>query len=316
MQNIEEKIRGMVVGSVVGDALGMPLEFHPARPLAGLVRDMEMGPLPAGTFTDDTEMALALADSLIAHSPLDGDDFTQRLLAWLQNRPADIGIHTANVLNRIASGVSWQQAAEQVQAEDPENAGNGSLMRAWPVAAMHHANLGLLIGESRLQSQLTHVHPDCVNACVFVNLLLSDLIHRDIGKTTDAALRESIASSLTKVSLGREFELVVNLAPVRQRSSLRNSGWVRHTLESACWAVLTTHSFEEALISAVNLGNDADTAGAVTGAIAGALYGFDAIPDRWKGAIHGEYPLRSGRIWFLQDFVNLADEMMDASKSN
>jgi len=314
MQNIEEKIRGMVVGSVVGDALGMPLEFHPPRPLTGLVRDMEMGPLPPGTFTDDTEMALALAESLIDHSPLDGNDFTQRLLAWLQNRPADIGIHTARVLNLIASGVGWQQASALVQGEDPENAGNGSLMRTWPVAAMHHANLGLLIGESRLQSQLTHAHADCVNACVFLNLILADLIHRDNRKTTDAALRESIASSLTKVSLGKEFELMVSLAPVRQRGSLVNSGWVRHTLESAFWAVLTTQTFEEALVSAVNLGHDSDTAGAVTGAIAGALYGIGAIPEPWKEAIHGEYPLRSGRIWFLQDFINLADEMMEKSE--
>jgi len=311
MQNVEDKIRGMVVGAVTGDALGMPLEFHPPRPLNRLVRDMEIGPLPAGTFTDDTEMALALAESLLEHSPLEGGDFAQRLLAWLRNRPADIGIHTSRVLNLIAAGINWQEAAERVQREDPGNAGNGSLMRAWPVAAVHHANLGLLIAESRLQSQITHAHPDCVNACVFLNLVLSDLIHRDSNKPTGAAIRESIAASLTKVSLGSEFELVVNLAPVRQRENLANSGWVRHTLESAFWAVLTTYTFEEALVSVVNLGNDADTAGAVTGAIAGALYGYAAIPEHWKGAIHGEYPLRSGRIWFLQDFINLADEMME-----
>ena len=94
--------------------------------------------------------------------------------------------------------------------------------------------------------------------------------------------------------------------PVRMRNDLKNSGWVRHTLETALWATMTTLSFEEALVKAVNLGNDADTGGAITGAIAGALYGLSGIPARWKEAIHGEYPLRSGKLWFLNDFIDLA----------
>ncbi len=309
MQNPTDKIRGLVVGAVIGDALGMPLEFHPPRPPSRLVREMEEGPLPAGNFTDDTEMALALAESLLEHSPLDGQDFTRRLLDWFQHHPSDVGIHTANVLRLIANGVGWQDAAVQSQKEDPDNAGNGSLMRAWPVAAARHMNLGLLIAESRLQSQVTHARPDCVNACVFLNLILADLIHRDSSKPTNAALRESIAGSLTKVSLGKEFELSIELAPVRQRVNLKNTGWVRHTLESAFWAALTTTSFEEALVNVVNLGQDADTTGCVTGALVGALYGFEALPTRWKESVHGEYPLRSGHLWFLQDFVNLADEL-------
>jgi len=103
--------------------------------------------------------------------------------------------------------------------------------------------------------------------------------------------------------------LVIDLAPVRSRDNLRNTGWVRHTVESALWAVLTTRSFEEALVKAVNLGNDADTGGAITGAIAGALYGLSGIPTRWKEAIHGVYPLRSGKLWFLNDFIDLADRL-------
>ncbi len=79
---------------------------------------------------------------------------------------------------------------------------------------------------------------------------------------------------------------------MRFRKDLPNTGWVRHTLESALWAVLTTQSFEEALVQAVNLGNDADTTGAVAGAIAGAIYGLSGIPTRWKDVLHGEYPLQ------------------------
>jgi ADP-ribosyl-[dinitrogen reductase] hydrolase len=96
---------------------------------------------------------------------------------------------------------------------------------------------------------------------------------------------------------------------MRSRHDLKNTGWVLHTLESSLWAALTTQSFEEALVQAVNLGSDADTTGTVTGTIAGAMYGVNAIPARWKDLLHGEYPLKSGRIWLTQDFINLADKL-------
>lgn len=309
MQKITEKIRGLILGAACGDALGMPLEFGAPRPLNSLCREMIPGRLPAGTFTDDTEMALAVAESLLAHSPLDAQDLVQRFSTWYQFHPPDVGVHTAKVLNLISKGISWQDAVLRVQQDNQTSAGNGSLMRAWPITAARHANLGLLIAESRLQSQITHTHVDCINSCIFLNLVLADLIHRDQSKPPNLALRESIASSLSKVSLGKEFELMLELAPVRQRGQLQNSGWVRQTLESALWAALNSQTFEDALVNAVNLGNDADTAGCITGAIAGAMYGIDAIPLRWKDALHGEYPLRSGRLWFAQDFIRLADDL-------
>lgn len=309
MQNIDEKIRGMVVGAVIGDALGMPLEFHPPRPLNAFVTEMEEGPLPAGCFTDDTEMSLAVAESLLAKSPLDAQDLSDRFVQWYASRPSDVGIHTSRVLELIQAGSSWQQAVKKAQDEEPDNAGNGSLMRAWPVAAVRWNDPGLLIAESRLQSEITHPHQDCLNGCVLLNLVLVHLIRRDDRESPDEALREALASALEQVSLDDQFALTVHLAPVRLRENLKNSGWVRHTLESALWGVLTTQSFEEALVKVVNLGHDADTAGCVTGAVAGAMYGLDGIPARWKEEIHGEYPLRSGRMWFLQDFIQLADKL-------
>jgi ADP-ribosyl-[dinitrogen reductase] hydrolase len=96
---------------------------------------------------------------------------------------------------------------------------------------------------------------------------------------------------------------------MRSREDLKNSGWALHTIESALWATLTTQSFEEALVQAVNLGNDTDTTGSVTGVIAGAMYGLSGIPARWKDLLHGEYPLKSGHIWLAQDFCDLADQL-------
>jgi ADP-ribosyl-[dinitrogen reductase] hydrolase len=99
---ITDRLQGIAIGAAVGDALGMPLEFHPTRPVYDLQTEMTDGPLPAGSFTDDTEMALALAESLLAHDPLDPDDLVARFTAWYRSSPPDIGIHTSRVLGMVA----------------------------------------------------------------------------------------------------------------------------------------------------------------------------------------------------------------------
>jgi ADP-ribosyl-[dinitrogen reductase] hydrolase len=312
----QDRLRGIAVGAVVGDALGMPLEFHPARPIYDLQTEMTEGPLPAGSFTDDTEMALALAEVLLVFTSLDPDDLAQRFAAWYQSNPPDIGIHTGRVLGLIAEGTTWQEASHKAQEEDPENASNGSLMRAWPVAIARWQQPDQLIEETRLQSLITHTHPDCLGACTLLNYTLYELIHRPAEIAPDAALREAISIAADKAELAKDFRLLVELAGVRSRETLANTGWVRHTVECALWAVLTTRSFEEALVQAVNLGEDADTTGCVAGAIAGALYGLEAIPRRWKEVLRGKYPLGSDHIWSATDLVNLADKLAGQSTTH
>ena len=126
---LQDRARGCAVGAAVADALGMPLEFGPRRPAGRLVREMQAGRIPAGTFTDDTEMALALADSLLAHRPLDPADLARRFADWVQAGPDDVGIHTRAVLSRVAAGEPWDRAVEAVQHQRPGSAGNGSVMR-------------------------------------------------------------------------------------------------------------------------------------------------------------------------------------------
>ena len=308
MSDLQDRLRGIVVGAAVGDALGMPLEFHPARPEHARVDEMIDGPLPAGTFTDDTEMALCLAESLLLTSPLSSRDLAARFTAWYQSRPSDVGIHTAKVLAAIASGSTPSQAAYDVQAADPDSAGNGGVMRAWPVAVARHANPGLLAAETRLQCEVTHVHADSINGALLLNFILFHIL-QNLSAPQELVIRQAIMQAVAQTPLDADFLLAVNLAALRLPVDLKNSGWVRHTLESALWAVQTTRSFEEALIKVVNLGNDADTAGSVTGAIAGALYGLQGIPQRWRRVLHGEYPIRSGKLWFEQDFIHLADQL-------
>jgi ADP-ribosyl-[dinitrogen reductase] hydrolase len=297
-----DRMRGCAVGAAVGDALGMPLEFGPRRPLERLVRDMQPGRIPAGSFTDDTEMALALADSLLAHRPLDADDLARRFAAWLQAGPDDVGIHTYNVLSRIAAGERWEGAVHAVQQQRPDSAGNGSVMRCWPVALAHWDDLDRLLADSRLQSRVTHPHAECEAGSAFVNATIYSLL-----RGVPAA--DAVAQAVELVDMPAALRVVLEEAPNRHREALVNSGWVRHTLESAVWGLLAHDGFEEVVVQVVNLGNDADTAGAVVGALAGAAYGLEAIPPRWRNVLQGEWPLRSGVRWATADLASLADRL-------
>ena len=295
--------------------MGMPLEFQPPQPEYDQINEMLDGPLPAGSFTDDTEMSLCLAESLLLTSPLNARDLAARFTAWFQSQPPDIGIHTAQVLAQIAQGVSYQKAAHQVQASDPDAAGNGCIMRAWPLAIARYQDPGLLAAETRIQCKITHPHPDCLNGALLLNFILYQILQQE-SAAPEAAIRQAVLLATNQVALDPDLLLTVTLAPMRLRKDLKNSGWVRHTIESALWAVMTTRSFEEALVKVVNLGNDADTAGCVTGAISGALYGLGGIPQRWRKALHGEYPIRSGHLWFEQDFIDLADQLAALSSGD
>ena len=300
---MRDRIRGIAVGAAAGDALGMPLEFRPRRPVGQLVREMQGGRLPSGTFTDDTEMALAVAESLLAHLPLDPEDLGTRFLGWFRMMPTDVGVHTKAVLEIMDLGEDWEAASKEAQRINPDSAGNGSVMRCWPVAVVHRNDPERLLADSRLQSQVTHAHPECGAGCAFVNAAIYGLLH-------GAEPAQAVAQAVDDLGDGLPSDLrrTIEDAPRLSREQLLNSGWVRHTVESAVWGLLTTSSFEEAVVQVVNLGDDTDTAGAVVGALAGAAYGLEAIPKRWRAALRGEWPPR-GRVWREADLAALADRL-------
>lgn len=299
---LQDRIRGVAVGAAIGDALGMPLEFCRATPSDRLVRDLLPGRLPAGSFTDDTEMALAVVESLLVRKPIDPEDLGQRFVGWFRLGPPDVGVYTSSVLSRIAAGATWDQASEEVQQRQPESAGNGSLMRNWPVALAHWKSQVECLTDSVLQSRVTHPHTECTAACAFESAMILALLH-------GAYPAEALARARQQVTLPPGLAAFVDEAPRRQREDLRNTGWVRHTLESAVWGLLTTSNFEEAVIQVANLGADADTSAAVAGALAGAAYGLSGIPHRWVEMLRGEWPLRSGKILRATDFITLAESL-------
>jgi len=300
--SIQSRRYGCAIGAALGDAFGMPLEFGPAIPETRLVRTLTPGRLSTGTITDDTEMALALAESLATRKPLDPADLAQRFLDWYHSNPPDIGGHTANTMRHLAKGLPWDQAAARTQAEHPGSAGNGSLMRCWPVAVAYWDQRELLFSESALQSNVTHQHEDCIAACIFTNLLIAELI-------SGVDLRQACQSALQGAAYPAWVESVLLAAPTRRREELPNTGWVRHTLAAALWAVLSTSSYSEAVIQAANLGDDADTTAAVAGAIAGAAYGLEAIPPAWRANLRALWPPQAPKEWREPDFLALIDRL-------
>ncbi len=299
---ILDRLRGVAVGAALGDAFGMPLEFKPAIELHKLVRSLKPGRLPAGTFTDDTEMALALAESLEARHPLEAADLVRRFLDWYHRDPADIGNQTRSILDRIDHLNDWEKAVAQSLRFQPDSAGNGSVMRCWPVAVAWWNAPQQLAADSALQSRVTHPHAECIAGSVFVNTWIAGLVQGKNGM-------QAFEQALSGVEMPEGLRAAVKGAPAMRREALNNSGWARHTLQTAAWAVLTTSSFAEAVIQAANLGNDADTGAAVTGAVAGAAYGLDTIPAEWRSQLRGEWPIRSRKAWCDADFVALADRL-------
>lgn len=272
---ILDRARGALLGLAVGDALGTTLEFT-ERDSQALHTEMTGGGpfnLAGGDWTDDTAMALALADSLITCQGFDPHDLATRFVSWWREGAYsctgtcfDIGITTHEALARFV-----QTQEPYAGSTDPRSAGNGSLMRLAPVAlfALHDARLADQL--ARDQSRVTHAATQAVEACAFFVQLLREAIQGqpDVLHPRTWAGDPSIAA----VAAGSWRQ--------KPRDEIRSSGYVIDTLEAALWAVGTTSSFEDALILAVNLADDADTVGAVTGQLAGALYGAAAIPERW-----------------------------------
>ena len=254
------KAKGMLWGLIVGDAFGSPIQFsgkdgHPwitemvACPVFGL---------PAGYWTDDGSMAMCIMDSYVRKGGYDLKDIAGTFLKWLNEgylssidgRSFDVGCATYDSLAAFARTGSLVNGREESQ-------GNGSIMRFAP---------SYLIARAFGRPKIIHEVSDVTHASATV---------REVCDRFAAVLDEHLVGTRTKKGPGAELK----------REQVNNSGWAVSTLDAALWAFNTTERFEEGLIAAVNLGGDSDSIGAVFGQIAGAYYGFDAIPGRWVKAV-------------------------------
>lgn len=299
LPNTDQRIRTAFYGLAVCDALGAPLEFKGRRHgSANYVRDMLPNHnfnLPAGHFTDDTSMALCLAASLSgSEGKHDCVDQACRYVNWLDNGymssveglAFDVGNQTQATLWHWRKNLSPPTQNVVVDKFNEERrCGNGSLMRCLPCGLIAE-NEDDAITLGRQSSLVTHPHTRCVDICG----IYSALVFHALRGVTKEQLLERLVGYLDFAKDRVDRDLRQRLAVYksvsdfteRPREQISSSGYVLHSFEAALWAFFSTDSFEQGAIEVVNLGDDADTVGAIYGGLAGAFYGsIDSIPESW-----------------------------------
>ncbi|SCW76333.1 ADP-ribosyl-[dinitrogen reductase] hydrolase [Sphingobium faniae] len=285
---VKSRARGSMIGLAVGDALGTTLEFAP-RDSYPLLTDMVGGGpfnLKPGEWTDDTSMALALGDSLASCGYLDEYNVMIRWERWRDDgayssngRCFDIGATVSAALDR------WCDTANPIAGStNPATAGNGSLMRIAPVSIRYWDKPSQIRDVAARQSMMTHAAPEAVAACaIYAEMIGAAISGRSLGKILRAS-GEGLAGSISGI-VGGSWR-------GKARQDIHTSGYVAHSLEAALWCRGRTGSFSEAVLTAANLGEDADTTAAITGQLAGAVYGEEAIPLAWRQRIVGHDMIR------------------------
>lgn len=274
-----DRYLGCLLGLAVGDAVGTALEFEPRGSFTPIADMMGGGPfhLRPGQWTDDTSMALCLASSLIDTGTFDAADQMRRYVRWHDEgywsstgRCFDIGATTARALVRFkATGDPFAGSS------DPQTAGNGSIMRLAPVPMFFAGNLERAVHFSAESSRTTHGAPECVDAC---RLLGAVIVRALCGASKDEIL---MGDAATFAGSARIVTIARGAYRSKKQQAIRGSTYVVDSLEAALWCFDGTSSYDEAILLAANLGDDADTTAAVCGQVAGAYYGVEAIRESW-----------------------------------
>lgn len=308
---VRSRARGTLLGLACGDALGRPVEFRtPAAIEAEYGRVTEMlgdGTYgkPPGTVTDDTEMTLCIARSLVDCGGFDGADVARRFVEWYDSGPFDIGLMTADSLALVREGEAWEDAGRRVweRRAEGQNAGNGSVMRCVPYALAYRESPDALAEVSCASSEITHADPRCTAGCALLNEVVRRLVCGE--SDPDDVVSDALSAIDARDRVPDElWTRVAGLPEETDPETLGYSGYVLATLESGLYHALSADSFEEAVVEAVNEGDDADTVGAVTGAVAGARFGVEAVPDRWAD----ELAEREELLRLADHLVELAPE--------
>ncbi len=286
-----DRKRGTLLGLAIGDALGAAVEFTSPGSFPKVTGYRGGGPhgLAPGAWTDDTSMSLALADSIVRVG-WDLQDQANRYVAWWKNgeysvngRCFDIGITTQSALNRFL------KTRDAAASGDPSerSSGNGSIMRLAPVP-IHYASLfpdqlDELVTLLTDSSRPTHASPQCLSACMYFGLVLCGLIRGGDRQEVLASQWEPLLRLKELHSLHPEIAKVA-AGSFRKKDppDIAGTGYVVKSLEAALWAFHDAKDFREAVLRAVNLGDDADTTGAVCGQLAGAYWGESGIPAEWR----------------------------------
>lgn len=291
MNNLNKNI---LLGTAIGDALGVPVEFEHRQeleknPVVGM-REYGTHNQPKGTWSDDSSLALCLAESLCNGYNL--NDIADKFIRWYYDgyctpygRVFDVGVTTARAISYLQSGCKPELAGMDRERDN----GNGSLMRILPlipyIINMEEEDRFRIIGEV---SSLTHRHPRSILACIslcefaiqYINLQSIEKAYQTMQQTMLQLLKKEmfIEEDIPfKRLVGLSYEEFKNI----ELKDIRSTGYVINTLEASLWCIFNTTSYKDAVLKAVNLGDDTDTVGAITGGLAGIIYGYDTIPSKW-----------------------------------
>lgn len=289
----KDQVAGALIGLLVGDALGVPYEFHSREELPDS-DEIEYAPpanfrrshsgVPPGTWSDDGAQALCLLASLLEKGTFDADDFAQKLVAWFRedylavDQMFDVGIQTQRAILNLRKGIAPLEAGP---AEEKHN-GNGSLMRVLPLALWHRGTDAELVADAFAQSSVTHGHLRSKLCCALYCLWARRILEHEENAW------ENAARSLCRIfpeGTPEYAELRDVILPEPEKA--RGSGYVVDSLQAAHWLNETKFSFEDVVKSAVGLGDDTDTTACIAGGIAGLKFGANYIPKRWREALRG-----------------------------
>ena len=285
-----DRYRGSILGLAVGDALGAPVEFkRPGsfKPVTTMTSGGAFGLRP-GQWTDDTSLALCLAESLVETNGFDLIDQLERYVRWYRDGHLsstgecfDIGNTTKMALNH------YEETKEPYSGPTgPATAGNGSIMRLAPVPLAYAKDFATAVERSGESSKTTHGALESVDSCRYLGGLIAasvtgvdktELLSNQYSRQTGYWIENPLGDKVNAIANGSFKE--------KSPPEIKGSGYVIDCLQAALWAFYKTSSFSEGCLLAVNLGDDADTTGAVYGQLAGAYYGASGIPDKWLQAL-------------------------------
>lgn len=293
--NLEERIKGGIIGLLVGDALGVPYEFHPREEIP-FFDEIEFEPpdwfrrahagVPAGTYSDDGAQALILLNTLLECGKFDAAHFACSLVDWHESGfmavggvVFDVGIQTANAIRELKSGVPPLLAG----GADEYSNGNGSLMRVLPLALWHRGSDLELIADAFDQSAVTHGHLRAKLCCALYCLWARRILQTKENPFANAV--ETLYDFFPEGTIERtEFE--TKIFPKDTIYEVNGSGYVVDSLHSARWAC-NNETYEKSVKAAISLGKDTDTTACIAGGIAGLMQGLDSIPKRWTDNLRG-----------------------------
>lgn len=299
---IEDRLAGVLYGVAVSDALGAPLEFldtETIRRRHGTVREMIGGgwlDVKPGEVTDDTQMTLCVAEGIVENPVAPVVPIGRRFVEWYKSGPKDVG-GTCDM--SISGAMRFAKNPNSPEAEDwfvaststhfnsgYRSAGNGTLMRTAYVG-MYYRNEEDVSAYARFISEMTHYDPLAGDACDAYSLMIHRMIRRDADRLA------MIPATIKELGYDEVYDCDLLASPAYTPNP---SGYVVDSFRAALHCILTTSSFEDAVVKAVNLGGDADTVGAITGGLAGALYGFHAIPARWRDKLEADVAAQIDRL--------------------